>query len=97
MAWHWFNRIKVFRGLNANLSNRGVGWSWGVGGFRVGVSPSGKRWISAGIPGTGIRYFKYLKKNRNEQLQESGEEAFEVDEDQPIEDKKTIKKWKNLK
>jgi len=97
VAWRWYNRIKVFRGINANLSNRGVGWSWGFGGIRVGVSPSGRRWTSIGIPGTGIRYFKYLKKNRNGQLNDSTEEFFEGGEDQPIEDKKAIMKWKNLK
>jgi hypothetical protein len=42
------------------LSKRGIGWSWGVPGLRYGISPSGQRYISAGIPGTGLYYIKYF-------------------------------------
>ena len=92
MAWRWYNRIRLFRGLNASLSNRGAGWSWGVGFIRFGVSPLGRRWVSIGIPGTGLRYFKYLKNSIIEP------EASQMNEDvEPEHQTKTITKWKNLK
>jgi len=47
------------------LSKRGVGWSCGVPGFRYGVSPSGQRYISVGIPGTGLYWIKYFGKQRD--------------------------------
>lgn len=34
--------------------------SWGVPGLRFGVSPSGRKYISFGIPGTGLYFIKYL-------------------------------------
>lgn len=43
-----------------NVGGRGVGWSWGIPGFRVGVSGSGQRWFSIGIPGTGLLFYKVL-------------------------------------
>ena len=61
MAWRWIKRFRLFAGVNATASANGVGWSWGLPGFRIGISPHGRKWISIGIPGTGLRYFKYLK------------------------------------
>jgi len=37
-----------------NFSKSGVGVSFGVPGFRIGVSPKGKVRRTIGIPGTGI-------------------------------------------
>jgi hypothetical protein len=42
------------------LSKKGIGWSWGIPGLRTGVSPSGQRYVSVGIPGTGLYYIKYF-------------------------------------
>jgi hypothetical protein len=39
--------------FRVNLSNRGVGYSVGGRGFRVGRSASGRRYTSFGVPGTG--------------------------------------------
>jgi len=50
-------RIGPFRGI---LSKKGIGMSWGFPGFRFGVSPNGKRYISLGLPGTGLYWIKYL-------------------------------------
>ena len=60
MSWRWLQRIRLPFGLNANLSRGGVGWSWGIGFIRWGVSPYGRKWIFIGIPGTGFRLFRYL-------------------------------------
>ena len=45
-----------------NLSKHGVGWSWGISGFRYGESPTGQRYISMGFPGTGLYFIKHLGK-----------------------------------
>jgi hypothetical protein len=47
------------------MSNSGIGWSWGIPGFRIGKGPTGATWISVGIPGTGFYFIKQLnKRNR---------------------------------
>jgi len=51
--------------LNVNLSRSGIGLSVGVRGFRLGVSSSGRRYVSAGLPGTGIYYRHFAKRERN--------------------------------
>lgn len=95
MAWRWYKRLQLFGGLNANLSNNGVGWSWGIGVIRFGVSPNGRRWVSFGLPGTGLRYFKYLKSAASQTNQDQLEDEMAIEEP-PIQPK-TITKWKNLK
>ncbi len=62
----WIFR-KVFRSgpFRATLSKSGVGMSWGIPGFRFGVSPTGRKYFSIGIPGTGLYLNKYLDSNRN--------------------------------
>ena len=57
---------KVFRSgpFRWTWSKRGVGWSCGIPGFRYGISPSGQRYISIGIPGTGVYFIKYFAKNK---------------------------------
>ena len=37
--------------------------SWGVPGFRVGQSADGRRYLSIGVPGTGLSYVHYFKGN----------------------------------
>jgi hypothetical protein len=62
MGWRF--RKTFSRGpFRWTLSKRGIGWSWGIPGLRTGVSPSGQRYISAGIPGTGLYYIKYFPTN----------------------------------
>jgi len=46
-------RLGPFR---VNVSNSGVGYSVGGGGFRTGVSARGRRYNTFSIPGTGIGY-----------------------------------------
>src|SRR5262245_8283312 len=42
------------------LSKSRIGWSVGVPGVRYGIGGSGRRYISIGIPGTGVYWFRYL-------------------------------------
>jgi hypothetical protein len=45
------------------LSKRGIGYSWGIPGFRYGVGADGRRHMTFSIPGTGISWVKYLGRN----------------------------------
>ncbi|MCX5690196.1 MAG: DUF4236 domain-containing protein [Planctomycetota bacterium] len=55
MGWSFRKSINLgpFR---VNMSRSGLGYSVGAGGFRTGVRANGRRYSSASIPGTGIRY-----------------------------------------
>ncbi len=60
MGWRWQKRINFGGGVQTTISPAGAGWSWGFRYFRYGISPAGRKWISVGVPGTGLRYFSYL-------------------------------------
>src|SRR6266498_3816837 len=59
MSWRW---RKVFRSgpVTTTVSSKGVGWSIGRPGLRYGVSPTGRRYVSVGVPGLGLYLTKYL-------------------------------------
>lgn len=61
MGWR-FRKIFQSGPFRWTWTKKGVGWSWGIPGLRYGVSPSGQRYISIGIPGTGLYFIKYLDK-----------------------------------
>jgi hypothetical protein len=55
MGWSFRKSMNVgpFR---VNASKSGVGFSLGKGPFRAGQSSRGRQYVSASIPGTGLRY-----------------------------------------
>lgn len=58
-GWRW--RKRLGRGpFQVTLSKKGIGWSVGIPGLRYGRSPSGKTYVSQGIPGTGLYKITYL-------------------------------------
>ena len=59
MGWR-FRRSFNMGPIRWNLSRRGIGGSWGFPGFRVGVSADGRRYLSVGIPGSGLYYQHYF-------------------------------------
>jgi len=74
------------------MSRRGIGYSWGIPGFRISNHADGSTWVSAGIPGTGLYYTKRLN-NRTNQIpphptQDQDQEA--------VLRQYGIKKWKDL-
>ena len=98
MSWRWYKRVRVFRGANINLNSNGAGWSWGVGFVRFGVSPNGRKWFSVGIPGTSLRYFKYISPsslNNSDSNDTDTELGGSIDSNSNVPTK--IKKWDNLK
>lgn len=64
---------KVFQAgpLCWTWTKKGIGISWGIPGFRYGISSSGHRYISFGIPGTGFYFIKYLDKRKASPTSES--------------------------
>ena len=58
MAWSW-RKTKNFGPFRTTVSKKGLGTSFSYLGFRIGVSPNGKKFWSFGIPGTGFYYIKY--------------------------------------
>lgn len=57
MGWSYRKSFSVgpFR---VNMSKSGVGYSVGGRGFRTGVRANGRRYTTASLPGTGLRYTK---------------------------------------
>jgi hypothetical protein len=53
MGWNWRKRLN-FGPARINLSKKGIGYSLGVPGFRMGQDAKGKRYKQISIPGTGI-------------------------------------------
>jgi Protein of unknown function (DUF4236) len=56
-------RIRVLPGVHLNVSLSGVGVSVGGRGFHAGVTPRGQRYVSAGLPGTGLSVRQYSPMN----------------------------------
>ena len=63
MGWS-YRKSENFGPFRVNLSGRGIGYSIGGRGFRVGVGSTGRRYVSAGLPGTGLRYNSTLGRGR---------------------------------
>lgn len=61
MGFRFQRRIKVFPGFTINLSKSGVGFSAGVRGLHTGIDAKGRRYTSAGLPGTGLSWREYRK------------------------------------
>ncbi len=53
MGWNWRKAFN-FGPLRVNLSKKGVGYSVGVRGYRVGRDAKGQDYNQTSIPGTGI-------------------------------------------
>jgi hypothetical protein len=101
MSWRIFRRIRLGGGVNANINSRGVGLSWGIPGLRFGVSAYGRKWISFGIPGTGIYFIKYINSNnRNTGRRFSSNRPPEPNyysNRRPYKSRKKDIKWRNIK
>ncbi|MCC6695013.1 MAG: DUF4236 domain-containing protein [Candidatus Hydrogenedentes bacterium] len=63
MGLRWRKSIGGSKGTRLNLSLRGLGLSFGTRGLRFGIGRRGPT-VSAGIPGTGLFYFKTIGRGR---------------------------------
>lgn len=64
MSWNFKKSFKVFGGIRANFSQMGLGFSWGLPGYRVTKRPDGKIYSTTSFPGTGIYQRKTLNYGR---------------------------------
>jgi hypothetical protein len=56
MGFRFPRRIRIAPGLRLNLSKSGIGFSARRTGLRFGMDPKEKRYVSVGLPGTGLSY-----------------------------------------
>lgn len=63
MGLRWRKSIGGSKGPRLNLSLRGLGLSFGTRGLRLGIGRRGPT-VSAGIPGTGLYFFKTIGRGR---------------------------------
>jgi len=59
MRWSW-RKVFNFGPLRVNLSKRGVGYSLGLRGIRIGRDAKGQRYTQTSIPKTGIYQRRYF-------------------------------------
>ena len=76
MGFKFRKSINLGGGFKINLSQSGVGYSWGIPGIRLSRSANGSVKQTFSIPGTGISYSKTLsskkkKKNKQEPAQDA--------------------------
>lgn len=57
--------INLGGGFRINISKSGIGYSWGVKGFRVTKTANGRIRTTSSIPGTGISYSKEYGRNQS--------------------------------
>ena len=65
MGFRYRKSINLGGGFRINLSKSGVGYSWGVKGYRVTKTAKGTTRTTASIPGTGISYVQETGKNNS--------------------------------
>ena len=58
MGFRMRKSIKISKGVRLNVSKSGLGVSAGVKGARYSVHSSGRKTVTAGIPGSGLSYSK---------------------------------------
>jgi hypothetical protein len=56
MGLRFRKSVKLPGGFRVNLGSHGLGWSWGVPGYRVSHSATKRTRTTSSIPGTGISY-----------------------------------------
>lgn len=65
MGFRMRKSINLGGGFRINLSKSGVGYSWGVPGYRITKTAKGTTRRTYSIPGTGISYVDEKGKNKN--------------------------------
>ena len=74
MGWRFRKSINLGGGFKINLSKSGIGYSWGIKGYRITKTASGQIRNNNSIPDTGISYSENISK-RNEIKKQLGREV----------------------
>ena len=56
MGFRFQRRIRIVPGVRLNLSKSGIGASVGRTGLRLGMDAKRRKYLSLGMPGTGLSY-----------------------------------------
>ena len=64
MGLRYRKSINLGGGFRINLSKSGIGYSWGVKGYRVTKTANGNIRETYSIPGTGISYVEEQNRNK---------------------------------
>lgn len=64
MGFRYRKSINLGGGFRVNLSTKGIGYSWGVKGYRVTKAADGRTRQTVSIPGTGLSYVEEHGKKR---------------------------------
>ena len=71
MGVRYRKSINLGGGFRVNLSQNGVGYSWGVKGYRITKTADGRTRRTVSIPGTGISYVDEHKDSTRQQQEAS--------------------------
>lgn len=68
-----FRKSFNFNGFRVNFSKTGVGYSYGIPGFRYTVTADGRERVTVSIPGTGISYVEEssARKRQDSELEQA--------------------------
>ncbi|MCI8620338.1 MAG: DUF4236 domain-containing protein [Clostridia bacterium] len=81
MGWRYRKSINLGGGFRINLSKSGIGYSWGVKGYRVTKTASGQTRKTYSIPGTGISYVETTPKtNMPRKMQKEDKRTLTIGE-----------------
>ena len=75
MGWRYRKSINLGGGFRINLSKSGIGYSYGVKGFRITKTASGQTRKTYSIPGTGISYVEDIPKRTAPHKQQTKESS----------------------
>ena len=67
MGWRFRKSIDVFGLFRINFSKSGVGFSYGVPGYRVTKMANGRTRKTVSVPGTGISHVSETSKGKKTQ------------------------------
>ena len=79
MGFNFRKTIKLCKGISLNVGKNGVGVSAGVNGARVSMSPTGRKTLRLGIPGTGLSYTQNLGGSKKTGNSKAGAKTSKVD------------------
>lgn len=77
-SWRYRKSIDVGGGFRINISKSGVGFSYGVRGFRQSIMPNGRIRNTFTIPGTGFSYVDEKNIGSSENNQEGTYTEFKI-------------------
>lgn len=92
MGWRFRKSINAGGGMRINISNSGIGFSYGIPGFRQSIMPNGRTRTTYSVPGTGISYVK----EQNNETKQTGNQGVYSEYDTSILGKEPAEVYKKM-